>query len=263
MYKHAIKLKSVSAIRIESAMGTPEEGPMTSAFMLQLNAFIASVALNGAGTNLNPELKLDAAGFMGQDRNALCSYTPMNKRLCLHFTGVVSRVPLKGSLLICKAFRTQFYVHAGPFASIGSDSYSPAWSVPVPKAAAPKLGRKAAAADAAAAPHGDGDQSVPVCPLAVQTTTVQFGFNYKARLVEKAFVVELTLCSLFPEDSFEPDEKETSQGYVALRRPVIKEQVAAPPAGKDAHSKRRSAAQVSAEDLQAQKQRQGCRHLVR
>ena len=226
---------------------------MTNGFMLALNSFIANVALNGIQGSLSPDMKLDTVGFFSGDDDVTTPYArlPLDRRLCLHFTGVVTRVAAKGSLPICEAFGTQFYLQPGHLANSGNESFCLAWSVPVQK------------------PHASGksraqDGSKGTCPLAIKATTVEYQFYHKAVLHEKTFSMELKLYSLVPEPSFEPSQEENSYGYAALRRPLIEEQAVNAPKGKGkGGGSIKRPAKFSAEELQAQQTWHQCKHLFR
>jgi hypothetical protein len=231
--RRQVIFKTVRSIRQDSMLvgASTDLGPVTNSFMLQLNAHSASVALLGApnGVDTCPEMGLDSVGFLADDMNTPISTAPLDKKLCMHFAGSVSRVAVKNSLPLCKAFGVQFFLQPGTLTSLGNEGFSFAWSVPVAKFS--DKGKDKAKGKASVDPDILAQTQI-ASPLKVNVTKTMFKFTYKTFHTEKFFDVELSLYSLVPAADFEHTPYDISRGYVNLSRPFIEGQVLTIPKGK-------------------------------
>ena len=97
-----------------------DESRVVQAFMHKLSAFVSCIALNGDNEQtIPPEAKINKIGFLDDDA-ALVGKCPLDASLVLHFSGAVSRIPLKNSLPLCQAFDTDFFINPPALSAVDS-----------------------------------------------------------------------------------------------------------------------------------------------
>ena len=206
----AVRENFVSLSELRDQHG--EHGPITHAFMYQLNAHLETLARIGQSLNpsptatattqkarsakVQPESKLSAVGIL-KDQTTMVAKLPLEEGIVLHFGGTVTRVPSgKDNLPLGQAFGCEIYLSAGPRVQLHCEGFSAAWRVQ------------------------EAEKGVNPMFL-VEKITFPYEFKYEAFMRMKSVKTDITIHLLMCNPTWKPSDADVASGYAICTRGAI------------------------------------------